>query len=99
MIDKIKKYLVEEVGQDKETAVYYCERLAGHEDLVKEYCNWIDSHDFACENPVTVEEWTAQKLHERFPGLDDLTIFITLQELRDDPVSAHDSFEGGFAIM
>lgn len=99
MIDKIKKYLIEEVGQDEKVADYNCERLAEHEDIVKEYANWIDSRDFACENPVTVEDWTAQKLHERYPKLDDLTIFITLEQLRDDPVMAHDSIEGGFALM
>ena len=98
-IDKIKKYLVEQAGKDEEIAAYNCERLAKHEDIVKEYSNWIDSRDFTCENPVTVEEWTAQKLHDRFPHVDDLTIFMTLSDLRDFPSAGHRRINSFFATM
>lgn len=99
MIEKIKKYLIEEVGQSEQNATYNCNQLAHHEDIVREYANWIDTRDFACENPVTVEGWTAQKLHERFPRVDDYTIFVTLRLLRDRPSDGHMYIKSGFAIM
>ncbi len=66
-----------------------------------EHCSlrqWLND-DFICENPVIVEEWTAQKLHDRFPYMDDLTIFMTLSDLRDFPSAAHRSINNCFAIM
>ena len=99
MREEIIKYLTEDQKHDQEYAEYCADMLAKYDDIAREFLAWTKNHDYDQASTVEIDGWTAKRIHEENPKVDDMSVFITMYWLREDPDYVKDDLALHFITM
>lgn len=89
------QYLQEECGVESETVREMLQRkVLKYDDIAQEFRKWLEVRKF--DDGLSVNGYTAEKLHEIAPHLSGIGVYIMLTSLRDEPEKAQESIEEGF---
>lgn len=92
-IEKVMNYLLTEAKQSQKIAYLNVARFSRHPDIMKEFCEWIDTRAFP-EKAISVEGYTAQVLNST-TYLSALGAYNFLIYLREKPEEAIEDLKAG----
>lgn len=97
-MERIVTYFMEQKQMTSVVAKVLAKKLVKYEDIKKEFYNWIITNSFECNDPVEVNGYTAQKVHDLAPQLDGSGVYSFLVTMRDKPEKAQEYINKGFPI-
>lgn len=95
-MEQIIQYLIAEKQTTPVVAKLVARKLCKYLDIQEEFMLWMEKRTFDLPNPVSIEGYTAKRLHEIAAFLDAAGIYSFLVTLRDDPIQAKKTIEKGF---
>ncbi len=95
-MEKIIKYFTEEKAVTEVVAKVLMKPLCKYTDIKTEFIYWIDNRTFNIPNALSVNGYSAEKIHEIAPFLDAAGIYGFMVTLRDDPEKAQQYINNGF---
>ena len=96
-MDKVVDYLINERHNTPVVARQLYSVLSKYDDIIAEFKIWLESRSYVIDNAVSIEGYTAQKIHNIAPFLDGCGVYSFLVTLRDSPSEALNIVQGGFA--
>lgn len=94
-MDKVLNYLINELNQSERVAKRSAAKLCKYEDIKDEFLVWTNSNEFD-ETGVSVDGYTAKKIHELAPFMNGVGVYSFMVTLRDNPELAHETIKAGF---
>ncbi len=88
MKEFIISYCINVLGYTPNQAEEEADKLIKHPDILKEFINWLATGKYESNNPLTIEGYTAQRLHEEFDFLKPIGVYNYLISLREKPEEA-----------
>ena len=95
-MEKIVNYLVNKRNQKPEVAVKIASSFERHADIRAELENWIERQEYAQDNPLTVEGYTAEMISKLAPFMDGVGVYNFLVTLRERPKNGKRIIAEGF---
>ena len=92
----ILDYLVKQKNLTPVVAKIVGGSLSKYADIENEFISCIKNGTYDLPNAIAVDGYTATKIHELAPFMDQSGVYGFLVTLRDDPVKAHQYIEQGF---
>jgi len=92
----ISDYLINSRKQKPEVAAKISAPFDKHEDIHAELEKWIERQAFPQDNPVAVENYTAEMIAKLAPFMDGVGVYNFLITLRERPESAKRIIAEGF---
>jgi len=96
MTKKIVNYLVNVRNQKQEAAAKIASPFERHDDIRIELEKWIERQEYAQDNPLTIEGYTAEKISKLAPFMDGVGVYNFLVTLRERPDNAKRIIAEGF---
>lgn len=94
-MEKVLNYLINELNQSERVAKRNAAKLCKYEDIKDEFLVWTNSNEFV-KMGVTVDGYTAKKIHELAPFMNGVGVYSFMVTLRDNPELAHETIKAGF---
>lgn len=94
-MEKVLNYLINELNQSERVAKRNAAKLCKYEDIKDEFLVWTNSNEFD-EIGVSVDGYTAKKIHELAPFMNGVGVYSFMVTLRDNPELAHETIKAGF---
>jgi hypothetical protein len=96
MIEKIVGYLVNARNQKPEVAAKIASPFEKHGDIRAELEKWIERQEYARDNPLTVEGYSAEDISKLAPFMDGVGVYNFLVTLRERPENGKRIIAEGF---
>lgn len=96
MDKEIYDYLVNEKGRPEIVAEKLAEKIMKHEDIKKEFIEWLKVRNFNMPNPLEISGYTARDISEIAPHLSGIGVYNFMATLRDNPDYAKQRIAEGF---
>lgn len=74
-------------------------KIIKYEDILEDFCHWLETRDYYNENAVVVDGYSAQAIVDLAPMLDGIGAFNFLVDLRDQPERAKRIIREGFRVL
>lgn len=97
-MEQIYQYLYQEKGCTELVASRLVDKIIKYDDILADFCHWLEARDYYNEKAVVVEGYSAQAIVDRVPFLDGIGAFNFLVDLRDQPKEALKVIKEGFKI-
>ena len=98
MMSKITTYLIQDKKMTPVVATVLAKSLEKYDDIKNEFIYWIENNSFECDNPLSINGYTAKRIHEIAPHLDGVGVYNFIVTLRDKPEQAREYIDKGFPI-
>ena len=95
-METIKQYLLTEKKLTPAVMERMLLKFEKHPDIADEFILWIQTKEYAAEDPIRVEGYTADDIHTIAPFLDGVGVFNFLISLREQPEKAKQQMASGF---
>ena len=95
-MEKIIHYLVNVRNQKPEVTAKIVLPLEKHDDLRAELEKWIETQEYAQDNPLTIEGYSAEMISKLAPFMDGVGVYNFMVTLRERPDSAKRIIAEGF---
>ena len=95
-MSKITTYFIQNKKTTPTVAMVLAKSLEKYDDIKNEFIYWIDNNSFDCNNPISVNGYTARHIHEMAPHLDGAGVYNFMVTLRDKPEKAQEYIDNGF---
>jgi hypothetical protein len=95
-MDKVTNYLINLRNQKPEVAAKIASPLKKHDDICAELEMWIDSKEYAKDNPLTIEGYTAEAISKLAPFMDGVGVYNFMVTLRERPENGKRIIAEGF---
>jgi len=89
-------YLVNERGQKPQVASKIAAPLEKHSDIRTELEQWIEVREYAQDNPVVIEGYTAEMISKLAPFMDGVGVYNFMVTLRERPENGKRIIAEGF---
>lgn len=96
MDKEIYDYLINEKGRAEIVAEKLAEKIMKHDDIKREFIEWLKIRDFNTSNPVRISGYTAKDISEIAPHLSGIGVYNFMATLRDNPEYAKQRIAEGF---
>ena len=96
MMEKIINYLVNARKQKPEVAAKIALPFEKHDDIRAELEKWIEKQEYPQDNPLMVEDYTAEMIAKLAPFMDGVGAYNFLVTLRERPDNAKRIIAEGF---
>ena len=93
---KIISYLVDTRNQKSEVAAKIASSFETHNDIRAELENWIERQEYALNNPITIEGYTAEMISKLAPFMDGVGVYNFMVTLRERPENGKRIIAEGF---
>jgi hypothetical protein len=97
MTEKIVNYLVNVCNQKQEVAAKIASPFEKHDDIRAELEKWIERQEYARDNPLTIEGYTAEKISKLAPLMDGVGVYNFMVTLKERPENAKRIIAEGFS--
>lgn len=97
-MNDIKTYLIQDKKMTPVVADVLAKSLEKYADIKNEFCCWMDNNSFECDNSLSIDGYTAKRIHEIAPHLDGVGVYNFMVTLRDKPEKAYEYIQKGFPI-
>ena len=74
-------------------------KLCKYNDIGDEFLQWVKTHSYDFEQPVTSKGYTAKQISEMAPFMSGVGVYNFMVSLRDNPDFAQQCIDEGFIIM
>lgn len=100
MESKITKYLLS-TSEDMHIMVAktLAKKLCKYDDIRDEFLEWIKTHSYDFEHPISSKGYTAKQISEMAPFMNGAGVYNFMVSLRDEPDFAQQCIDEGFIIM
>ena len=95
-METIINYLMNERGQKLQVAAKIAAPLEKHCDIRAELEQWIVKREYAQDNPLSIEGYTAEKIAKLAPFMDGVGAYNFLVTLRERPENGKRIIAEGF---
>lgn len=95
-MEKIINYLVNERKQKPEVAAKIASPFEKHDDIRAELERWIEQKEYAQDNYLTIEGYTALAISKLAPFMDGVGVYNFMVTLRERPENAKRIIAEGF---
>ena len=95
-MENIINYLVNVRKQKPEVAAQIVSPLEKHDDIRAELEKWIEGQAYPQDNPLTVEDYTAEMISKLAPFMDGVGVYNFMVTLRERPDNAKRIIAEGF---
>ena len=95
-MEKIVNYLVEERNQKPAVAAKIASSFEKHDDIRSELENWITTKEYAQDNPLTIEGYSADMISKLAPFMDGVGVYNFMVTLRERPDNGKRIIAEGF---
>lgn len=95
-MEKIIRYFVEEKAVTGVVAGVLAKPLCKYSDIKEEFIYWLDYRTFDMPDPLSINGYSAAKVHEIAPFLDAAGVYNFMVTLRDSPEKAERYIREGF---
>jgi hypothetical protein len=95
-METIVNYLVNERKQKPQVAAKIAAPLGKYDDISAELEKWIERREYAQENPLTIEGYTAEMISKLAPFMDGVGVYNFLVTLRERPENGKRIIAEGF---
>ena len=95
-MEKIVHYLVNARNQKPEVAVQIASPFERHDDIRAELEKWLELQEYAQDNPLTIEGYTAEMISKLAPFMDGVGVYNFLITLRERPENGKRIIAEGF---
>ena len=96
MMEKIIDYLVNARNQKPEVAAKIALPFEKHDDIRAELEKWIERREYPQENPLSVEDYTAEMIYMLAPFMDGVGVYNFMITLRERPDNGKRIIAEGF---
>ena len=96
-MEKIINYLINVHNQKPETAIKIAEPFEKHDDIRAELEKWIEQREFPHENPLLIENYSAEAIFNLASFMDGVGVYSFLVTLRERPDNAKRIIVNGFS--
>ena len=93
---KIERYLVGELNLSGGAMFDVFDKITKYEDIMADFCKWLDARNYDYENPLVVNNYTAKDIYELNHNLDGIGVYNFLITLREKPEQAQAYIDEGF---
>ena len=84
-MEKVINYLVNVRNQKQEVAVKIASPFGRHDDICTELEKWLERKEYAQDNPLTIEGYTAEMISKLAPFMDGVGVYNFMVTLRERP--------------
>jgi hypothetical protein len=95
-METIVNYLVNVRGQKPEVAAKIASSFEKHDDICVELERWIAQQEYAQEQPLTIEGYTAEMISRLAPFMDGVGVYNFMITLRERPDNGKRIIAEGF---
>ena len=95
-MEKVINYLVSERNQKPEVASKITSAFERHADIRAELEKWLERREYAQDNPLVVEGYTADMISKLAPFMDGVGVYNFLVTLRERPENGKRIISEGF---
>ena len=96
-MERLLKYYYEEKKVSKPVARILMAGFERNPDIAHEFCKWIENRSYDYDDPLIVNGYTANRIHEIAPHLDASGVYGFLVTLREKPDVAEETIKNNFA--
>jgi hypothetical protein len=96
MTEKIANYLINARNQKPEVAAKVSMPFEKHNDIRAELEGWIERQAYPQDNPLTIEDYTAEAISKLAPFMDGVGVYNFMVTLRERPDNAKRIIAEGF---
>jgi uncharacterized membrane protein len=89
-------YLLTEKHMTEIVAVRTEKKVSKYDDIRLEFEYWIQKRDYIRDNPIIIEDYSANDIYILAPFMDGLGVFTFMVTLRDEPEKAKEYINEGF---
>ena len=98
-IDVVRDYLVSQEGIVGAPLGNMLKKFERNPDVMKEFCQWIRLQSYDIESPISVDGYTAKRIHEMNSAFDGVGVYNFLISLRENPEFASRCIKRGFRAL
>lgn len=98
-LEMVQKYLTGERQCEGLVVTKLTDKVIKYEDILEDFCHWLETRDYYNEKAVVVEGYSAQAIVDIAPMLDGIGAFNFLVDLRDRPEEAKKIIREGFRVL
>ena len=95
-MEKVINYLVNVRNQKPEVAAKIVSPLKKHDDIRTELEKWIETQEYAQDNPLTIKGYSAEMISKLAPFMDGVGVYNFMVTLRERPDNAKRIIAEGF---
>ena len=95
-METIINYLVNERGQKPQVAAKIASPFEKHDDIRAELEKWIERKEYPLDNPLTIENYTAEMISRLAPFMDGVGVYNFMVTLRERPENGKRIIAEGF---
>jgi len=89
-------YLIDERNQKPEVAAKISSSFKKHDDIRAELEKWLEQQNYAHDNPLRIEGYTAEMISKLAPFMDGVGVYNFMVTLRERPDNAKRIIDEGF---
>ena len=97
-MEKIISYLINECGQKPQVANKVSSSFEHHDDIRAELEKWIEQREYPQDNPILVEDYTAEEISKLAPFMNGVGVYNFLITLRERPEKGKQIIAEGFLL-